>query len=45
MTETYAPTAYRPDRIPRQQPSAERSWLGKFAKMRLPWGNTQKLKV
>jgi hypothetical protein len=42
-TETYAPTAYRPDRIPRQQPSAERSWLGKFAKMRLPWGNTQEL--
>lgn len=42
-TDTYAPTAYRPDRIPRQQPSAERSWLGKFAKMRLPWGNTQEL--
>jgi hypothetical protein len=43
MTDTYAPTAYRPDRIPQQQPSAERSWLGKFAKMRLPWGNTQEL--
>lgn len=42
-TETYHTTAYRPDRIPRQQPSAERSWLGKFAKMRLPWGNTQEL--
>ncbi|WP_158704656.1 hypothetical protein [Ectopseudomonas mendocina] len=42
-TDTYAPTAYRPDRIPRQQPSAERSWLGKFAKMRLPWGNTREL--
>ncbi len=42
-TDTYAPTAYRPDRIPRQQPSTERSWLGKFAKMRLPWGNTQEL--
>jgi hypothetical protein len=42
-TDAYAPTAYRPDRIPQQQPSAERSWLGKFAKIRLPWGNTQEL--
>ncbi|WP_297836160.1 hypothetical protein [Pseudomonas sp.] len=34
----YAATAYRADRIPRQQPSAERSWIKRFAKTRLPWG-------
>ncbi|WP_462380879.1 hypothetical protein [Pseudomonas sp. Marseille-QA0892] len=43
MTSAYTPSAYRPDRIPQQQPSAERSWLGKFAKMRLPWGDSQDL--
>ena len=36
----YAPTAYRPDRIPNQPPSAERSWLKRFGKKRLPWGGT-----
>src|SRR5690554_193911 len=42
-TLTYAPTAYRPDRIPAQLPSSERSWLKKMGRVRLPWGNTQEL--
>ncbi|MGN5520118.1 hypothetical protein VF673_14720 [Halopseudomonas sp. Lyrl_26] len=42
-TITYAPTAYRPDRIPAQLPSSERSWLKKMGRVRLPWGNTQEL--
>jgi hypothetical protein len=37
----YASTAYNPARIPQQPASAARSWLGKFAKTRLPWGNVQ----
>ena len=37
----YAATAYRSDLIPKQPPSVERSWLRRFAKMRLPWGMTQ----
>jgi len=36
----YAATAYRPDRIPNQPPSAERSWLKRFGNKRLPWGCT-----
>jgi hypothetical protein len=36
----YEATAYRADRIPKQPPSAERSWIRRFAKMRLPWGRT-----
>lgn len=39
----YAATAYRSDRIPKQEPSAERSWIRRFAKMRLPWGITQEI--
>jgi hypothetical protein len=39
----YAATAYRSDRIPKQQPSAERPWTHGFAKMRLPWGMTQEV--
>src|SRR5690606_41542190 len=42
-TVTYAPTAYRPDRIPAQLPSSERSWLKNMGRVRLPWGNTQEL--
>src|SRR5690554_6357078 len=42
-TLTYAPTAYRPDRIPAQLPSSERSWLKKMSRVRLPWGTTQEL--
>jgi hypothetical protein len=38
LTAYYAATAYRADRIPKQPPSAERSWVRRFAKMRLPWG-------
>jgi hypothetical protein len=37
----YAPTAYRSDQIPGQPPSAERSWIRRFANVRLPWGMTQ----
>ena len=37
----YAATAYRSDRIPDQAPSTGRSWLKRFAKKRLPWGNPQ----
>ncbi|WP_219063814.1 hypothetical protein [Pseudomonas sp. UMAB-08] len=39
----YAPTAYRSDQIPKQPPSAERSWIRRFAKVRLPWGMTQEV--
>jgi hypothetical protein len=34
----YAATAYRSDRIPDQPESVERSWLKRFGKKRLPWG-------
>ena len=37
----YASTAYNPASIPNQPPSAERPWIKRFAKVRLPWGNTQ----
>ncbi|WP_243246836.1 hypothetical protein [Pseudomonas maioricensis] len=40
QTSYYAPTAYRSDNIPDQLPSAERSWLKRFGKRRLPWGYT-----
>ncbi|MEB0008695.1 hypothetical protein QN412_21755 [Pseudomonas sp. RTB3] len=39
----YAATAYRSDHIPKQPLSAERSWIRRFAKMRLPWGMTQEV--
>ncbi|WPX63730.1 hypothetical protein [Pseudomonas sp. MH10] len=39
----YAATAYRSDRMPNQPPSAERSWIRRFAKFRLPWGLTQEV--
>jgi hypothetical protein len=39
----YAPTAYRSDNIPDQPPSEERSWLKRFGKRRLPWGNPLEL--
>jgi hypothetical protein len=39
----YAVTAYRSDRIPKQPPSAERSGIRRFAKVRLPWGMTQEV--
>jgi len=39
----YAVTAYRPDRIPKQSASAERPWIRRLAKMRLPWGMTREV--
>ncbi|WPX55499.1 hypothetical protein RHM65_08035 [Pseudomonas sp. CCI4.2] len=42
-TTYYADTAYRSDRIPKQKPSAERSWIRRFSKVRLPWGLTQQV--
>jgi hypothetical protein len=39
----YTPTAYRSDNIPDQPPSEERSWLKRFGKKRLPWGNPLEL--
>jgi len=39
----YAPTAYRSDHIPNQPPSEERSWLKRFGKKRLPWGDPLEL--
>jgi hypothetical protein len=39
----YAATAYRPDRIPDQPPSVERSWLKRFGKKRLPWGSSKEI--
>lgn len=39
----YANTAYSPACIPQQPASAARSWLGKFAKTRLPWGRTKEV--
>jgi len=43
ITDTYAPTAYRPDRIPLQPPPAERSWFRRASRVHLSWGNTQEL--
>ncbi|MEB0075746.1 hypothetical protein [Pseudomonas sp. MH10out] len=42
-TTYYAATAYRSNRIPNQPPSAERSWIRRFSKVRLPWGLTQQV--
>jgi hypothetical protein len=39
----YAATAYHSGRVPKQPPSAERSWIRRFAKIRLPWGATQEV--
>lgn len=39
----YASTAYDARHIPDQSPSAERSWVRRLAKMRLPWGHTQEV--
>jgi hypothetical protein len=39
----YAATAYRANCIPMQQPSAERSWIKRFSKTRLPWGLTEEV--
>ena len=39
----YARTAYNPATVPNQPTSVERSWIKRFAKVRLPWGNTQEV--
>jgi hypothetical protein len=39
----YSASAYRSDRTHQQAPSAERPWIRRFAKMRLPWGMTQEV--
>lgn len=39
----YASTAYDTRHIPDQPPAAERSWIRRLAKMRLPWGGTQEV--
>nr|WP_315448832.1 hypothetical protein [uncultured Pseudomonas sp.] len=36
----YAQTAYGTNEMPQQERSTERSWIMRFAKGRLPWGNT-----
>lgn len=36
----YAQTAYGASEVPQQQHSAERPWIIRIAKTRLPWGNT-----
>ncbi|MHC8352710.1 hypothetical protein ACYZT7_26260 [Pseudomonas sp. RT4P38] len=35
----YAQTAYGANEVPQQERSSERSWIMRFAKARLPWGN------
>lgn len=36
----YAETAYGASEVPQQERSTERPWIMRFAKVRLPWGNT-----
>lgn len=39
----YAKTAYGLKEAPQQEPSPERPWIMRFAKIRLPWGNTEEV--
>nr|WP_315448833.1 hypothetical protein [uncultured Pseudomonas sp.] len=39
----YAQTAYGASEVPQQERSSERSWIMRFAKARLPWGNADDL--
>ena len=39
----YAKTAYGLTEVPQQERSAERSWIMRFAKARLPWGGANDL--
>ncbi len=39
----YAETAYGVSEVPQQERSSERSWIMRFAKIRLPWGNTDEV--
>lgn len=36
----YAKSAYGSKEVPQQKTSTERPWIMRFAKVRLPWGNT-----
>ncbi|SDS45947.1 hypothetical protein [Pseudomonas prosekii] len=39
----YAKTAYGWNEVPQQESSIERPWIMRFAKIRLPWGNTEEV--
>ena len=39
----YAQTAYGWNEVPQQECSAEPPWIMRFAKVRLPWGNTDEV--
>ncbi|POA65660.1 hypothetical protein C1890_33795, partial [Pseudomonas sp. DP16D-R1] len=39
----YAKTAYGSSEVPEQEPSNERPWIMRFAKVRLPWGNADEV--
>ncbi|SEB74053.1 hypothetical protein SAMN05216205_0503 [Pseudomonas mohnii] len=39
----YAKTAYGSTEVPEQEPSNERPWIMRFAKVRLPWGNADEV--
>jgi len=39
----YAKTAYGATEVPQQERSTERSWIMRFAKVRLPWGNADEV--
>ncbi|MHA6127912.1 hypothetical protein ACX3YD_17300 [Pseudomonas fluorescens group sp. PF-1] len=42
-TSYYAKTAYGATEVPQQERSAERPWIMRFAKVRLPWGNADEV--
>jgi hypothetical protein len=39
----YAKTAYGSTEVPQQEQSTERPWIMRYAKARLPWGNTDEI--
>ncbi|MBH8614805.1 hypothetical protein I4N56_031060 [Pseudomonas mohnii] len=39
----YAKTAYGSTEVPQQEQSAERPWIMRFAKVRLPWGSADEV--
>lgn len=43
LVQYYGQEAYKPDNIPGQSESAERSWFLKFSGVHLPWGSTQEV--
>ncbi|SEC63127.1 hypothetical protein SAMN05216205_2829 [Pseudomonas mohnii] len=42
-TSYYAKTAYGATEVPQQERSAERSWIMRLAKVRLPWGSPDEI--